>query len=232
MRMHGAVSDEPQGPRPATPRELQGVIHEERKGAAFLAYRDAEGELKLVSLADCDRLAIGRNPAAHLCIGWDGEVSGLHAQIERVANEYTLDDAGMSRNGSYVNGERVRGRQRLHDGDMLRFGRTAVAIRIPQATGTAATILAGDAWAAPALSGQQRKVLTALCRPMIDGDPTATPATNQEIADELFLSVEAIKVHLRALFEKFDVADLAQNRKRRALASRALQSGLAGRREG
>jgi len=223
--------DELDGPRPASAVELQAVIFEERKGVAFLQVRDASGALRIVSLGDRERLVIGRNPAAHLCIDWDGEVSGLHAQVERAANEYTLDDAGLSRNGSFVNGERIHGRRRLYDGDMLRFGRTAVAIRIPQATATAATILAGDALTPAALSVQQRKVLTALCRPMLDDDPTATPATNQEIADELFLSVEAIKVHLRAMFEKFDVADLAQNRKRRALAARALQSGLVSRRD-
>ena len=54
----------------------------------------------------------------------------------------------------------------------------------------------------------------------------ATPATNQQIADELFLSVQAVKAHLRALFEKFGVEDLPQNSKRAALVERALQSGL------
>jgi hypothetical protein len=38
--------------------------------------------------------------------------------------------------------------------------------------------------------------------------------------------VDAVKVHLRALFEKFDVAGLPQNKKRLAPAERALQSGI------
>jgi DNA-binding NarL/FixJ family response regulator len=69
-------------------------------------------------------------------------------------------------------------------------------------------------------------VLIALCRPFKHGAAFAVAATNQQIADELFLSVEAIKTHLRALFEKFGVDDLPQNRKRLALVERALQSGL------
>ena len=53
----------------------------------------------------------------------------------------------------------------------------------------------------------------------------ATPATNQEIGAELHLSVDAVKTHMRALFEKLGVGDLPQNQKRVALVERALQSG-------
>ena len=53
------------------------------------------------------------------------------------------------------------------------------------------------------LSETQRRVLVALCRPFRDGSAFATPATNQEIAAEVFLGVDAVKTHLRALFAKF-----------------------------
>ena len=69
-------------------------------------------------------------------------------------------------------------------------------------------------------------MLLALCRPFKDGAAFATPATNQQIAGELHLSVDAVKTHLRALFEKFGVEDLPQNQKRVGLVERALQSGL------
>ena len=75
------------------------------------------------------------------------------------------------------------------------------------------------------LSDTQKKVLISLCRPYKDGSAYATPATNQQIADEIFLSVDAIKAHLRVLFEKFGVSDLAQNQKRAALVERAFHSG-------
>jgi DNA-binding NarL/FixJ family response regulator len=81
------------------------------------------------------------------------------------------------------------------------------------------------------VSPAQKRVLVALCRPFKDGAAFATPATNQSIADELVLSVEAVKTHLRALFEKFGVSDLPQNQKRVALVERALQSGLVNERD-
>jgi DNA-binding NarL/FixJ family response regulator len=80
------------------------------------------------------------------------------------------------------------------------------------------------------LTDTQRRVLVALCRPYRDGDFT-TPATNQQIADELYLSVEAVKMHLRTLFGKFALGDLPQNQKRVRLAEAALQDGVVSRRE-
>ena len=79
---------------------------------------------------------------------------------------------------------------------------------------------------AAGVSPAQKRVLVALCRPFKDGAAFATPSTNGDIADELHLSVDAVKTHLRALFEKFGVEDLPQNQKRVALVERALQSGL------
>ena len=80
------------------------------------------------------------------------------------------------------------------------------------------------------LTDTQRRVLVALCRPYRDGD-FATPATNQQIAEELFLSVDAVKMHLRTLFGKFALGDLPQNQKRARLAETALQSGAVSRHE-
>jgi hypothetical protein len=72
----------------------------------------------------------------------------------------------------------------------------------------------------------QHKVLVALSRPYRDGSAFAVPATNAAIAAELVLSVDAIKTHLRALYEKFDVDKLPQNEKRVRLAEMALGSGI------
>ena len=74
------------------------------------------------------------------------------------------------------------------------------------------------------LTDTQRKVLIALCRPFRDGN-LAIPASNQAIAAELYLSVDAVKMHLRALFVKFQLGQLPQNQKRAKLAQRALQLG-------
>jgi DNA-binding CsgD family transcriptional regulator len=87
-------------------------------------------------------------------------------------------------------------------------------------------VTSADALTAAGVSAAQRRVLLALCRPFKDGAAFATPATNKQIAEELHLSVDAVKTHLRALFEKFEVTELPQNKKRAGLVERALQSGL------
>jgi len=80
------------------------------------------------------------------------------------------------------------------------------------------------------LTPAQRRVLVALCRPFRDGG-YAAPASNQQIADELVVSVDAVKSNLRPLFAAFGVDDLPQNQKRAGLALRALRSGVISRRE-
>jgi len=77
-----------------------------------------------------------------------------------------------------------------------------------------------------ALTSTQRSVIEALCRPYLAGAAYATPATNQQIADEVYLSVDSVKTHLRTLFHKFGVEELAQNQKRAKLVELALRSGL------
>ena len=103
--------------------------------------------------------------------------------------------------------------------------------RQPGAGAVEATVLAGEVSAAATVSPAQRKVLVALCRPYKESADFATPATNSEIGAELHLSVDAVKTHMRALFEKLGVGDLPQNQKRVALAERALQTGIVNRRE-
>jgi DNA-binding NarL/FixJ family response regulator len=63
----------------------------------------------------------------------------------------------------------------------------------------------------------------ALARPYAGGRAFATPAGNQEIANELFLSVAGVKTHLRTLFEKFGVEELPQHQKRAAGRARAAE---------
>jgi FHA domain/Bacterial regulatory proteins, luxR family len=221
---------ETSAPKATTPVELKAQIEAERAGYAFVVYRDADGEQPIVTL-DREPVWIGRRDSVGLCLAWDSQVSGVHAELEPTGGEWTLVDDGLSRNGSYVNGERVNGRRRLRDRDMLRFGRTVVLYRAPGEPAAPSTMLASDVLVAANLSETQRKVLIALCRPFKDDATHATPATNQQIADELYLSIQAVKAHLRALFEKFGVEDLPQNSKRAALVQRALQSGLISGRE-
>jgi pSer/pThr/pTyr-binding forkhead associated (FHA) protein len=225
-------AEPPQGPRPTSAPELKAQIEAEHVGRPFLVYRGGDGEQRIVTVDEgVSELWIGRSGSTHLRLDFDSEVSGLHAQIDIVGDECTLVDEGLSRNGSFVNGERVSGRRRLRDGDALRFGQTGVVFRAPAQSGASETVMSADALTAAAVSPAQRRVLISLCRPFKGGAAFATPSTNADIAAELHLSVDAVKTHLRALFEKFGVEDLPQNQKRVALAERALHSGLVGERD-
>jgi pSer/pThr/pTyr-binding forkhead associated (FHA) protein len=217
----------PQGPRATSAPELKAQIEAERLGRPFLVYRDGDGEQQISIIEEgVSELWVGRSGSTDLRLDFDSEVSGLHAQIEIVGSECTLVDDGLSRNGSFVNGERISGRRRLLDGDTLRFGRTGVLFRAPGQSAASETVMSGDALTAAGVSPAQKRVLVSLCRPFKEGAAFATPATNGQIAGELHLSIDAVKTHLRALFEKFGVEDLPQNQKRVALVERALQSGL------
>jgi hypothetical protein len=214
------------GYRAASAPELKAQIEAERLGRPFLVFRDGEDEQAIVAVEPgASELWVGRAESADVRLAWDEEVSALHAQLEVVRDECTLVDDGLSRNGSYVNGERVHGRRHLRDGDAIRFGRTEVLYRRPGENAPEATVIASEAPAAASVSPAQKKVLVALCRPYKDGGKFATPATNQEIGAELHLSVDAVKTHMRALFEKLGVGDLPQNQKRVALVERALNAG-------
>ena len=63
-----------------------------------------------------------------------------------------------------------------------------------------------------------------LCRPLAAAD-SAAPATNEQIAAGLVLSLSAVKGHLRVLFTRFGLEEAPQNQKRLLLAERALSSG-------
>ena len=215
----------------ATPAELRARLEAERVGTPFLVLFDGGGAQRLFALGDPQRpVTIGRSTANHVALPWDTEVSRLHAELECLGDEWTVSDDGLSRNGTFVNGRRISGRHRLRDGDVVRVGRTHIAYRVPESADASPTAAAGSRPELPELSATQRAVLVALCRPYKDRE-LATPATNVEIAEELYLSVDAVKAHLRTLFGLFGVAHLPQNQKRSYLAMRALQEGVVPRRD-
>ena len=208
--------------------ELKQLLAHERAGDAFLAYRDGEGALRFFTTSAVDHAraassTIGRRGGTDVSLAWDSEVSGLHAELHHTGGEWMIVDDGLSTNGTYVNGRRINARRRLKDGDRVRVGRTVLAYRAAQATIVQETVAAADLPVIE-LTDTQRKVLIALCRPFRDGN-LAIPASNQAIAAELYLSVDAVKMHLRALFVKFQLGQLPQNQKRAKLAQRALQLG-------
>jgi DNA-binding CsgD family transcriptional regulator len=213
--------------RAPSPRDLKALIEAERAGAPFLHWRDGAGEQHILTLSpEAGRVTVGRREQSDIPLTWDSEVSRTHALLESVGEAWTLVDDGLSRNGSFVNGSRVHGRQRLHDRDRMCFGNTHVVYREPAAElESESTARALGAPGAIPLSEMQRKVLIALCRPIVEST-SATPATNPQIAAEVFLSVDAVKAHLRLLFERFGLAELPQNEKRGRLVATVLGQGI------
>jgi pSer/pThr/pTyr-binding forkhead associated (FHA) protein len=220
----------PLEPHAATPRELRSRIEAERRGSPFVLFRDGAGEQAILALEELGRLTIGRRPGNEIALEWDSEVSRVHAALERVGEDWVVVDDGLSRNGTWLNGERVTGRRRLRDGDVIAVGGTALAFVDPRDAGSQPTATAAGPHVSATLSPAQRRVLVALCRPYRDGT-FATPATNRQIADELVVSVDAVKTTLRALFSVFGLDALPQNHKRASLAELALRTGVVARRD-
>jgi FHA domain len=210
----------------ASPAELQERLEAERTGLPFLLWREPAGQRILSLPPGLERVTVGRGPEVDIGLDADEQVSRLHAEIERIGGEWTVSDDGLSRNGSFLNGERIGGRRRLTEGDELRFGATVVVFRAPSPSPSSATVAAPDRTEVENLTDTQRRILIALCRPFRDRGQYATPATNQQVAEEVFLSLDAVKGHMRALFEKFGIGELPQNQKRLRLVELALRNGV------
>jgi len=171
-------------------------------------------------------VTIGREASADVVIDGDLLVSRLHSTLERVAGAWTIVDNGLSRNGTFVNARRVSGRVQLHDRDQIRIGGTVLTFCAPAQIDGLHTLVGEPLPTTARLTPAQHTVLIALCRPYKDEPAYATPATNQQIADELFLTVDAVKTHLRALYHKLGIDHLPQNQKRTHLVEMALRYGL------
>jgi class 3 adenylate cyclase len=71
----------------------------------------------------------------------DPSVSLVHAELIPLGAHWLIGDDGLSRNGTFVNGERVSGRRRLRGGDIIRVGRTTLTFRDPAGTRSDATTI-------------------------------------------------------------------------------------------
>src|ERR671938_240308 len=150
------MTGSPLAPHSASPAELKARLEAQRRGRPFLLYRDRHDRQRIFELpAEAERVTIGRRGVNDLTLDWDPEVSRLHAALERIGSDWTLVDDGLSRNGSDVNDTRGPARPRAATGP---GGREP-----------------------PPVSKIQRKVLAALCRPLLESGHSI-PATNREIA--------------------------------------------------
>ena len=70
----------------------------------------------------------------------DRTVSSVHARLEWQGGIWFLSDLG-SKHGSYVQGQKLKGRKALFDGDVIRMGKTLLEFREAE---QAATVSAGQ----------------------------------------------------------------------------------------
>ncbi len=170
-------------------------------------------------------VTIGRSAAADIVLT-DATVSRLHAIIERVCGCWVLVDDGLSKNGTFVNGERVGGRRKLHSGDTVRVGRSVFVFRAAAPSDEELTLAHSPLPDRNSLTPAQHMVLEALCRPYDARNSYSYPASNSAIAEELCLSISTVKTHMRALFRIFQVEALPPNQKRLFLVERAIEFGV------
>ena len=171
-------------------------------------------------LLDGERVTIGRSQENDVDLA-DGRVSRLHAVLERVAGVWCVRDLS-SRNGTFVNGDRVNGERPLHPGDELLVGRTQLLFR-GDVSGAEENETEGLA-PPPRLTPRERDVLLALFEPAIDSQVFTEPASTRRMAEALHVSEAAIKQHLVHLYDKFEIYDEGERRRVR-LANEALRRG-------
>jgi SARP family transcriptional regulator, regulator of embCAB operon len=165
-----------------------------------------------------DRCTVGSSPEGELVID-DRSVSAVHALFERMNGVWFVEDLG-SRNGTFVNGQRVVSRHSIRPGDEIRLGLTRsvlsgiVSVPHPQ------TELIDDQ---PMLSPAERDVLIELCRPLLETDAFASPAPIDAIAEHLGMTEDDVQAILAKLFALFATPDGA--RRFAHLAAAAVTTG-------
>ena len=105
-------------PQPAPPRPASW----------WLVFVQGPGAGQSVALRD--EVVLGRHSDTDVRIA-DDQVSRRHALIQRQGDAYVLSDL-RSRNGTYLNGERLAGPAYLRDGDTIGIGRALLRLDGPQ----------------------------------------------------------------------------------------------------
>jgi hypothetical protein len=168
---------------------------------------------------------VGQPPVAgHLATRGDTTVSRLHAVLQPKPTGWCVQ-ATSAVNGLFVNGTRLApgAVHLLSEGDELRLGeRTSLSFHsLGGSSGDRS--LTEVARPRPDLTAGERRVLLALCSPVLDGDAFTPPAPVSTIADALCVTESAVKQQLGRLFLKFGVQEGPDRRVR--LANEALVCG-------
>ncbi len=173
-----------------------------------------------IALAE-GRVAIGQSSSNDIPLPFDPTVSRLHAVLENLPSGWCISDLN-SRNGTFLNGERIWGEQPLRPGDEVRVGQTTLVFRVD------APLEEGEATAgaeqSPELTRREHDVLLSLCAPLISENAFREPASIRAIARALVVTDAAVKQHLARLYDKFGIGDEGERRRLR-LANEAIRRG-------
>jgi pSer/pThr/pTyr-binding forkhead associated (FHA) protein len=169
------------------------------------------------------RVTVGKAPTNTVSIEQDSTVSRLHAVLENLGFAWSVRDVG-SRNGTYLNGEKISAERVLRSGDELRVGKSRLIFwEGDQTIASEETISAGPAEVPPQLTRRELEVLVVLCRPLVSDDPFPAAASVRQMAQELVVTEAAIKQHLQNLYDKFAIPSEGDRRVR--LANEAIRRG-------
>jgi pSer/pThr/pTyr-binding forkhead associated (FHA) protein len=83
-----------------------------------------DGEIQpdaIYPLSSTEKIVIGRDSGCDISLDFDANISRLHATIEPLKPDGWQIVDHNSANGTYINGERLQGKQILHPGDQLMF---------------------------------------------------------------------------------------------------------------
>ncbi len=180
---------------------------------------------ELITLSG-QRVTVGKASTNSVSLEHDSTVSRLHAVLENHGFAWSVRDVG-SRNGTYLNGEKISAERVLRSGDELRVGGSRLIFwDVQEGDETASgdeTISAVPAQLPPPLTRRELEVLVVLCRPLVSDDPFPAPASVRQMAQQLFVTEAAIKQHLQNLYDKFAVPTEGERRVR--LANEAIRRG-------
>lgn len=127
-----AVREEPQA-EPTAPQKK--TVMRKRTLVGSLTPDDRPDSVYPLLDAEC---TIGRSNDNALAVP-DGSVSSKHARILRTDDGFVIEDL-QSRNGTFVNGERVTdGPRKLSDGDLIRLGKVILTFNVARETKNAET---------------------------------------------------------------------------------------------
>jgi hypothetical protein len=116
---------------PEPPQPRKATVTRAQSGPMLMASLTAPNGAPILLVDSV--YSIGRDAKNEIPIN-DGSVSTQHARIMRTDGGFSIED-NQSRNGTFVNGEKIAAPRLLADTDVIRFGKVVFTFNIAKATG-------------------------------------------------------------------------------------------------